>query len=366
MKPLTATFLFPSNRKTLWHSVQTGEDPDTLLYGFNHLTQFGIRAHMADVDVKGERRWSLLCAPFSSAFHSRFTRINLGRVIAALPSLQKTDVIVTEVDSTSKAVLFLKRVGFISKPIICMAGNVMDGTERFQNVHRWLWSAASRIVTHAPVDQEKLLGMGLGDLGAMIPVGSDVSFYKPSTSNSQKNLIASIGSDRDRDYETLVRAVGRLPNMKLEIHLSIRQLHQLSKPVNVKFVTNASSISSRDLLRRAEIVVIPLKETFRAAGQLALLDALLMRKPVIISATRGVIEPYHLKHKNTVFLVQPGNSDTLARGIRELQGNLPMCRRMRTNGRQLALRYTTRSYAKKFSGIIKETFNEKEISSTDR
>ena len=47
-------------------------------------------------------------------------------------------------------------------------------------------------------------------------------------------------------------------------------------PENVRLITDATLLQSRELLRRALIVVIPLNETHRAAGQLALMDALLM------------------------------------------------------------------------------------------
>ncbi len=349
------SILFPTNRGTLLRALREGLVPDTLLFGTNHLSEH-FDVDFLSVNSHIEEALNRIAVPLTWIFGSKFTRLNLGRALLALPDLRRSGMIITCVDSMSKAVLLLKKIHLLNHPVICMAGNVMDGTERLPRAHRWLWSSASRITTHAQVDQEKLEHLKLGDLGTMIPVGSDTTFYKASVKKPQRNLIAAIGSDRDRDYETLIRVARRLPNFKFEIHLSNDQLRYLSKPSNVKFSLDATPTSSRDLLRRAEIVVIPLKETLRAAGQLALTDALLMEKPVIISSTRGVVEPYRLKHKNTVFLVRPRSVDSLLKGIGELHRDSKMRYWIGSNGRQLALRYTTRKYAKKLRQVINNVF----------
>lgn len=343
--------VFPTNRKEWLNETRKRKVPDNFLFGINHLSP------RHDVDVISdslhlERFLNLLLGLLAWPFQSRFTRLNLGRAVLTLPLLRKSDVVISCVDSMNKSLLLLKKFGLIRKPFICMAGNVMDGTERFPKLHRWLWFAANRVITHAPVDQEKLERMGLGDLGIMIPVGSDESFYRPNLRKVDFDLVASIGSDRDRDYETLMSAARNLPTLTFEIHAAQQNMRSADLPENVRLMTDASPTQSRELLRRASIIVIPLKEAGRAAGQLALMDALLMKKSMIVSATRGIVEPYQLIHRETVLLVSPGNVDTLIQSIKTLHRDQLLRRKLGQEGRRLALRYTTKQYAEKLRCVI--------------
>lgn len=348
--------VFPTNRLKRLNETRERRErraPNNVFFGVNNLGP-GTHASIISVSPELERLVNLFLGFLAWPFQSRFTRLNLGRAMFALPALRNAQVVISCVDSVNKALLLFKKVGLLRKPIICMAGNVMDGTERFPNLHRWLWSAADRVMTHAPVDQEKLERMGLGDRGVMIPVGSDEDFYVPSTKKPNPNLIVSIGSDRDRDYEMFVSAARNLPHLTFEIHAAQQNMNSADLPENVRFVTGASQTQSRELLRRASIVAIPLKETRRAAGQLALMDALLMEKPVIISLTRGVAESYQLIHKKTVLLVPPGNINALIRSIKTLHLDESLRRKLGEEGRKLALRYTTKQYAEKLRGVIND------------
>lgn len=343
--------VFPTNRGFDLRGHLHRKLPDNAFFGINYLRKKD-RLVVVSVFPSVEFFLNIFLGPFLWPFQSRFTRLNLGRAVLTLPLLRKSDIVISCVDSMNKSLLLLKKLHFFHASIICMAGNVMDRTERFPTLHRWLWSVANRVVTHAPVDQEKLERMGLGDLGVMIPVGSDESFYRPNLREVDSDLVASIGSDRDRDYETLVSAARNLPHLTFEIHAAQQNIRSADLPENVRLVTDASPMQSRDLLQRASIVVIPLKETGRSAGQLALMDALLMKKAVIVSSARGAVEPYQLKHRQSAFLVPPGSVEILIRAIKILYADAALRRKLDEEGRRLALRYTTKRYAEKLRCVI--------------
>lgn len=343
--------VFPTNRYVRWGKKRKGKVPDNVLFGVNQLHP-RTRVEIISVSPTLERFINLCFGFLAWPFQSQFTRLNLGRALLALSAMRNADVVVSCVDSMNRAVLLLKKLRFFRSPVICMAGNVMDGTERFPTLHQWLWSGANRVITHAPVDQEKLARMGLGNRGIMIPVGSDEQFYRSSKERVDDRLIASIGSDRDRDYETLYLVTQKLLDIRFEIHASSGNTFSSPIPPNVRVVTDASPLQSRALLARSSVVVIPLRETFRAAGQLALIDALLMKKPVVISATRGIVEPYNLSHGESVLLVAPENINALARAIKTLHRDPTLRRKLGEQGRQLALRYTTTRYAEKLRRVI--------------
>ena len=78
------------------------------------------------------------------------------------PQFWQVDTVVTCVDSINKAAAVLKKLKLFSAHLTCMAGNVMDGTEKFSRLHQWLWSGVDKVVTHAPVDQGKIGPVRIG------------------------------------------------------------------------------------------------------------------------------------------------------------------------------------------------------------
>ncbi|MBI2309883.1 glycosyltransferase family 4 protein [Candidatus Collierbacteria bacterium] len=378
-------YLFPTNRQKLLEEVEYGIAPDNNLYGLNHLQKFfqvdtfdGAQVSLnvnpkqtpvvrqesrwvgqEKINVKLERVLNLLFLPLVWFFNSRYTKLNLGRVILVLPRLWRADAVITCVDSINKAVAILKKLNLFFAPLICMEGNVMDETEKFPRLHQWLWSGVDQIITHAPVDQEKLVRLGLGDRGVTIPVGSDGDFWHTSglprryaPRNDGQTLVVSVGADRDRDYQTLFLAASQLKQLKFLVCCGQKSVESLEIPENVEVRINVSALETREILSKAGMVVLPLQETFRASGQLALLDAMLMEKPMIVSKTRGVVEAYGLVNMNQVVLVPPGDVKSLAQAIEQLKSNKNLRCRLGVAGKKLAVGYTTKKYAEKLKKVI--------------
>ena len=85
-----------------------------------------------------------------------------------------------------------------------------------------------------------------------------------------------------------------MPKLKFIACCGQDNIRGLNIPENVEVRLNVSALATREILSKAKMAVLPLRETHRASGQLSMLDAMLMEKPVIISKTRGTIEPYGL------------------------------------------------------------------------
>ncbi|MBI4215499.1 MAG: glycosyltransferase [Parcubacteria group bacterium] len=359
-------FVFPSNRSQLLGWVERGVSPDNGLYGLNHLRKY-FDVQVVDVSVIWERILNALFFPAVFLFNSKHTKLNLARVVLALPGLNRADLAVTCVDSVNKAACLLKKLGILRRPLVCMAGNVLDGTEKWLFLHRWLWFGADRIIVHASVDQEKLARLGLSNKGIMVSVGSDERFWnmtrlpRPAVGgllpeadrrNDDRGLIVSVGADRDRDYRTLFLAAEQLAQLKFIVCCGRKNVEGLKIPGNVEVKINVSPLTTREILSKAEIAVLPLRETLRASGQLAMLDAMLMGKPVIVSKTRGVVEAYGLEDKKQALLASPGNVLRLVQAIGDLHSNGNLRSKLGFSARKLAVGYTTKIYAEKLKKVI--------------
>ena len=142
-------------------------------------------------------------------------------------------------------------------------------------------------------------------------------------------------------------------NASLKVALMHHHLELPSDiPDNVEIKLSISALETRGILSKAEMAVIPLLETNRASGQLSMLDAMLMGKPVIISKTRGTTESYDLKNEKNALLVPAGDSESLIKAIKKLQGRGNIKSVLGSVGRNLALAHTTQNYAKKIQYSI--------------
>lgn len=159
----------------------------------------------------------------------------------------------------------------------------------------------------------------------------DESFFCPDASVAEEDYVLSVGSE-SRDYETLMRAAQRLP-FRFKILSSspwCRRKNQTRASVcsNIEFLSRVSYVEMRDLYRRARLVVVPLKNVTYAAGLNGVEEAITVNKPVIVSASRGIID--YVDHLRNAYLVPCGDADAMANAVQEVHRDESLRRRLRS------------------------------------
>ena len=151
----------------------------------------------------------------------------------------------------------------------------------------------------------------------------DHRFFAPSDESVQNDgYVLSVGRER-RDYETLMAAVESL-NVPTTILASSpwsrAETGQQVIPANVSLRRGLTFAALRDLYQRAALVVVPLQPgTDYAAGVNGVLEAMAMRKSLIVSDTPGIRD--YVTPNETARIVPPGDPDALAQAISELLGD---------------------------------------------
>ena len=161
--------------------------------------------------------------------------------------------------------------------------------------------------------------------------GIDTSFWKPddlakiNRYRKQKFVIA-IGSDINRDYETLIKAAKFVPSLKIKI-LTKLVITSLVIPENVEVLTgnlHGSKFSDRELLAlycAAEAVVVPVRKCYQPSGYSVCLQAMACGKCVVISDFAGLWSKDQLKHQENCLLVKPEDSKSLAATLDFIRSN---------------------------------------------
>jgi glycosyltransferase involved in cell wall biosynthesis len=133
----------------------------------------------------------------------------------------------------------------------------------------------------------------------------------------EKPYVIAMGSAQ-RDYATLIEAL-RKTGLPAKIVSSHRSLQGLLLPDNVEHLSGLSAIACHELALKASFSVVPLSIGETAAGQVTIVEAMRLGKAVIATRAPGTVD--YIQHEETGLLVNPNDSDDLARSMARLWDN---------------------------------------------
>lgn len=115
-----------------------------------------------------------------------------------------------------------------------------------------------------------------------VPFGVDNSFYTPADVPKRFQVFAA-GVDRGRDYETLMDAARRMPNVQFSIVTKPDRIE--AAPQNVELLPLTDMPGHRGNLRAAQFVVVPTHSLAYPTGQSVMLEAMACGRPVAVTST---------------------------------------------------------------------------------
>ena len=160
----------------------------------------------------------------------------------------------------------------------------------------------------------------------------------PHETGTDEGFVLSAGRTW-RDYPTLLAALRGLASVRAIIICGRRDLRGASLPSGVEIRREVPRDVYLDLLRRCRLVAVPLLPVERATGQVVVLEAMALAKPVVATRTSGTLDL--VVDGRTGILVPPRDPDALRSAVARLLADRDLARRMGRAGLDRVLREFT-------------------------
>ena len=204
----------------------------------------------------------------------------------------------------------------IQRPVLAWCyniGNLPGGLRQF--AARLCMKHISHIVVHStgeiaviarwlnfPEDRISFVHLQIGDI--------TLEF-----SESTKRPFALAMGSAGRDYATLFEAVRRTKIPTIVV-ASPRATQGLDPPSHLELRSGLTQQECRQLAQEARMSIVPLLKTQTAAGQVTIVEAMRMCRPIIVARSVGTVD--YIKNGINGLEYQVGNSDDLASSMQRL------------------------------------------------
>lgn len=249
---------------------------------------------------------------------SKFTPINdwlvyMGQAADALNS--DADGVITVFPQVASAVGLQQKLRFSNKPVVAWLFNV--GTCR-TGLRQKLARASLSQVDHFVVHTRKEIELYSQWLGLPASRFEFLPYQVPEIpieyeEDQDTPFIASLGSAH-RDFPTLFAAVKKL-NIKTVVATGQGAVEGMTIPDQVELPFGISKDECLRLAQQARLNIVPLqpKEGVTAAGQVTVVEAMMMGRPLIVTNFYGAED--YIIHGETGWLVEPNSLESMTEAI---------------------------------------------------
>lgn len=155
-----------------------------------------------------------------------------------------------------------------------------------------------------------------------------------------------------RDYRLLAEAVRDL-DLDLVVLGDAASLQGVEFPPGTQVLVEQPYERYLELLHGCDFVIVPLKQITSSRGQVVILEAMAMGKPVVATETVGTVD--YVESGESGLLVPPDDVAALASAIRQLHQDSELRAHLSTRGLEFVRRHTFRRYVETILGHAERT-----------
>jgi len=341
-----------------WHRDEIVGLNDRLPYGYFHAEEYGCAVAYSQDAPEG--------------FFGRLSRLAL-RVLLGFDfihawrnrrGIRDAEVVWTHTESQHLAVLLLLRgnKGPLRPKVIAQSVWLFDSWPRLSPPKRWLFTRlmadADVLTVHSPENLQQARALFPRQRCQMVPYGikADRMVRWDRRQLHRPLRVLSLGSDRHRDWATLIAAVAAWPECELRI-ATPRLPRDLTPAGNVTLVHPKTHGELTALYEWADLVALALKPNLHASGITVIEEATVFGLPVICTEVGGLTAYFG---DGEVRYVPPARPTALREALAALAGDpAERCRMVeRAQQRMLDAGLTSRAFAQRHAELSHELVHE--------
>jgi glycosyltransferase involved in cell wall biosynthesis len=323
---LNAFYFFadtPRRRAAL--RLEPGAAERYVLYG---LDQLAARGDTVAHNLEGSGRlphWTRLA---DRAVATVLRRVNgtggdLAPALACRRSANRSDVVVATIDRMGIPLTLLARTRLLRTALVYVSVGLPERLERLggrvRELHLSALDRADAFVAYSEHEADVIRSTVAVRTRApvvFVPFGVDTRFFSPRDEARPDLDVVSIGADPHRDYALLLRIAERRPEWRFHLVVSPEAARALATaPANVRVEVDVAFTRVRDLLARARVVALPVRDNSYSGATTVLLQAMATARPVVVSRTAAIESGYGLADGENCLLVQSGDEAGFERAL---------------------------------------------------
>lgn len=166
----------------------------------------------------------------------------------------------------------------------------------------------------------------------------------------EENFIFT-GGGAERDFQTLFSVAREIPNKFILVTFAKSMLPKENPPRNISISLKMDLEEFLRIMAQAKVVVIPLNKVNKSAGQVMLLQAMALGKPVIISNNPSIKD--YVKDQKDCFLVEPEDKDSLKLAFLKVLEDKNLRKTLGENARKkIQSQFSMKEYNLKLKNIL--------------
>ena len=282
-----------------------------------------------------------------------------------LNELNSADIAISFTDSFSLT-LGYHSAGMRSKPFVC--GGFHGLSDRYENLPQFLKLGAKKYIKQCTQNLDHIFFFGDKDRArastlfdipldksSLFKFGIDIRFWGGIERNEKPHTIFTVGSDYNRDYDTLLKTnfTGQfsiLSDNKFINKLGKDKFNLLNGSLHRSKITD---LELREIYSQSEIIVVPIKNVFQPSGYSVVLQAMAAGCAVILTDFIGLWDRDLFVNYENCVLVPPQNSEAISIAIKTLQENHELRRKISINAKKTAKKhFSLVRMDKSFQGLV--------------
>jgi glycosyltransferase involved in cell wall biosynthesis len=310
---ITAAVCWPAPRLDRVNKALANTNLYEEMDGLSYLAQFGIKPIVIDSSRGWRNPWRNRGSLLAGIDPLRFLR--------QLWNYRHYDVLIAADSSAAFLFVCLKRLLRLKKPVLVIDPALDPNYTNRMRLHDLVLPYVQGVVVFGQV-QVDFLAHRYGNqvTATFVRHRMDCRFFDPTKCappDPANPYIVSVGNDRGRDFDTLIEAVRGLP---VRVVLHTRRTITGPLPDNVTVQSHWISFEElRALYGAAAIIAVPLFDTLHAGGTNGLLEALAMGRPIVVSASGGIVD--YIDHQTNAWVVPPLDATAMRSAIEHLLAN---------------------------------------------